>query len=60
MELAGVRKIDELGRVVIPRDARQALGWVEFTEVEIFICKDTIILERKKPNQKQEIKQDMQ
>jgi len=51
MEFAGTKKIDELERVVIPRDARQALGWVEYTEVEIFICKDAIILERKRPNQ---------
>jgi len=48
MEFAGVRTIDELGRIVIPKEARQALGWGEKTEIEIYTHKDAIALERKK------------
>jgi len=59
MEFAGARTIDELGRVVIPREVRQSLGWGEYTEVEFFTYKDVIILERKRPGQEQEIKLDM-
>ena len=54
MEFVGVRTIDELGRVIVPKEARQSLGWDEYTEVKIFTHKDTIILERKRPIQKQE------
>jgi len=60
MEFAGVRTIDELGRIVIPKEARQALDWGEKTEIEIFTCKDTIVLERKRPTQKQDAKLDME
>ena len=60
MEFAGVRTIDELGRIIIPKEARQALEWGERTEIEIFTHKDTIILERKRLSQKQEEKPDME
>jgi len=54
MEFAGIRTIDELGRIIIPKEARQALSWGEKTEIEIFTHKDAIVLERKRPAQEQE------
>jgi len=59
MEFAGVRAIDELGRIIVPKEARQALGWDENTEIKFFTCKDAIVIERKRPNQKQVTKPDM-
>ncbi|MDN3365392.1 AbrB/MazE/SpoVT family DNA-binding domain-containing protein [Priestia megaterium] len=32
-----VRKIDKLGRVVLPAQIRKELGWIEGTQLEIFI-----------------------
>lgn len=36
MKIGIVRKFDELGRIVIPKEFRKALGWNEGTQVEIF------------------------
>ena len=38
-----IRKIDEVGRVVLPRDYRKALGWHEGTELSL-ICEDGRII----------------
>lgn len=45
-----VRKVDELGRVVIPMEIRRNLGINEKDPMEIFIDGDQIILKKYKPN----------
>lgn len=35
-----VRKIDELGRIVLPKELRNELGWEEHTALEIKHLKD--------------------
>lgn len=35
-----IRKLDELGRVVFPKEFRNTLGLKEKDEVEIFLLKD--------------------
>ena len=45
-----VRKIDQLGRVVIPKELRKTLDLHEGTSVEIFTKEDVILLKRFKSN----------
>jgi transcriptional pleiotropic regulator of transition state genes len=45
-----VRKVDELGRVVIPIELRRTLAIAEKDALEIFIDGDKIILKKYKPN----------
>ncbi|AJK89373.1 MULTISPECIES: AbrB/MazE/SpoVT family DNA-binding domain-containing protein [Lysinibacillus] len=45
-----VRKIDELGRVVIPKELRRTLGFDNQDPLEIFIDGDKVILKKYKPN----------
>lgn len=45
-----VRKVDELGRVVIPIELRRSLGIKEKDSVEIYIDHDKIILKKYVPN----------
>lgn len=45
-----VRKVDELGRVVIPIELRRTLNLQEKDSVEIFVDKDAIILKKYKAN----------
>lgn len=45
-----VRKVDELGRIVIPMEIRRNLGINEKDPMEIFIDGDQIILKKYKPN----------
>lgn len=44
-----VRKIDELGRVVIPIELRRTLGIDERDELEIFVDGDNIVLKKYAP-----------
>ena len=41
-----VRKVDELGRVVLPKELRDVMGIEERTPLEIFTEEDTIILKK--------------
>ena len=42
-----VRTIDDLGRIVIPQDIREAQGWDAGTKIEITICEaDSITMGR--------------
>ncbi len=43
-----VRKMDELGRIVIPKEIRDKYGLEEGTEVEIYTQGDKIILQKYK------------
>lgn len=45
-----VRKVDELGRIVLPIELRRGLGIAEKDPVEIFVDGDQIILKKYKPN----------
>ena len=45
-----VRKIDELGRIVLPIEIRRTLDIAERDAVEIFMEKDRIILQKYSPN----------
>lgn len=49
-----VRKIDELGRVVIPMELGKTLGIDKQDPVEIFINGDQIILQKYQPNTEKE------
>ncbi|WP_375103794.1 AbrB/MazE/SpoVT family DNA-binding domain-containing protein [Paenibacillus sp. RS8] len=44
-----VRKVDELGRVVIPKELRHTLGIAEGDALEIFVDGDKVILKRYSP-----------
>lgn len=51
-----VRKVDELGRVVIPIELRRTLGIGEKDALEIFIDDNQIILQKYQPEtEKQEV-----
>ena len=41
-----VRKIDELGRIVIPKELREKMDMHEQSSVEIFVKEDNICLRR--------------
>ena len=45
-----VRKVDELGRVVIPIELRRTLGIAEKDALEIYVNDKKIILKKYKPN----------
>lgn len=45
-----VRKVDELGRVVIPIELRRTLGIAEKDALEIYVDDEHIILKKYKPN----------
>lgn len=45
-----VRKVDELGRVVIPIELRRNLGIAEKDSLEIYVDDDNIVLKKFKPN----------
>ncbi|MCS5499837.1 AbrB/MazE/SpoVT family DNA-binding domain-containing protein [Lysinibacillus sp. A4] len=45
-----VRKVDELGRLVIPKELRTTLGIKVKDAVEIFTDGDKVILKKYKPN----------
>ncbi|MEH7236322.1 AbrB/MazE/SpoVT family DNA-binding domain-containing protein [Bacillus sp. JJ1562] len=45
-----VRKVDELGRVVIPIELRRTLDIAEKDALEIYVDDDKIILKKYKPN----------
>lgn len=45
-----VRKVDELGRVVIPIELRRTLGIAQKDSLEIYVDEDKIILKKYAPN----------
>ncbi|MED1904135.1 AbrB/MazE/SpoVT family DNA-binding domain-containing protein [Bacillus thuringiensis] len=49
MKSTGVtRRVDELGRIVIPKELRRTLGIVEKDPIEIFVEDEKIILQKYK------------
>ncbi|MGG0721652.1 AbrB/MazE/SpoVT family DNA-binding domain-containing protein [Bacillus mycoides] len=50
MKATGVtRKVDDLGRVVIPKELRNTLGIKEKSQLEIFVEGEDIILQKYQP-----------
>lgn len=45
-----IRRVDELGRVVIPIELRNKLGILEKDPIEIFVDGSSIILKKYEPN----------
>ena len=45
-----IRRIDALGRIVLPMELRRSLGWREQDRVEIFTEGEQVILRRFEPN----------
>ena len=45
-----IRKVDELGRVVIPMELRNNFGIAEKDQIEIFVEGSNIILKKFEPN----------
>ena len=45
-----VRRIDELGRVVLPIELRRNLGIMEKDPIEIYVDEDSIILKKYAPS----------
>ncbi len=45
-----VRKVDELGRVVLPIEIRRTLDIVERDELEIYLEDDKVIMKRHEPS----------
>ena len=44
-----VRKVDDLGRVVLPKELRQTLGIAENDALEIYVDQEKIILKKYEP-----------
>jgi transcriptional pleiotropic regulator of transition state genes len=44
-----VRKIDELGRIVLPKELRRKLEIAEKDGLEIFVDDDTVVLKKYEP-----------
>ncbi|MDZ5610719.1 AbrB/MazE/SpoVT family DNA-binding domain-containing protein [Bacillus pseudomycoides] len=44
-----IRKVDELGRIVLPIELRRTLGIVEKDPIEIFVEDEKIILQKYQP-----------
>lgn len=50
MESIGiVRRIDSLGRVVVPMELRRKLGIESFSDVEVYREEDTVVVEKLVP-----------
>lgn len=45
-----VRKVDELGRIVLPIETRKRLGLSPKDPVEIFVEKDRVVLKKYEPS----------
>jgi len=48
MVFVAERTIDELGRIVVPTEARQAKGWGKGTKIAIYIHNGTLVLKESK------------
>ena len=45
-----IRRLDQLGRVVLPIELRRGMGWNEHDRIEIFVEDDRVILQKYEPN----------
>lgn len=44
-----VRRVDNLGRIVIPKEVRKIKGWEVGTPLEIYTDEETVIMKKYKP-----------
>ena len=44
-----VRKIDNLGRLVVPKEIRTVLGWEEGQPLEIYVDDETMVIKSYQP-----------
>ena len=57
-KLTVVKKMDDIGRIVIPRDIRNSLRWMGGDEIEIILNNDnTVLLRRYQDNTAQQLKE---
>jgi transcriptional pleiotropic regulator of transition state genes len=49
MRMAFVRRLDELGRIVIPKEIRDSLDWTPRTPIEMLQQEEGVILRSFKP-----------
>ena len=54
MKLVAERIIDDLGRILVPREVRRVLGWSEGTEIAFYIQDGKLILEAIIPAKEQD------
>ena len=47
-----IRRMDELGRVAIPKEIRRACGWEEGAPIEIVLDGETVVLQLYRNNQR--------
>lgn len=53
-----VKKMDDIGRIVIPRDVRNSLRWMGGDEIEIILNSDgTVLLRRYEDNTASQLKE---
>lgn len=53
MKASGVtRKVDRLGRIIVPIEMRRVLGWETGTEIEFWTEGNTVVLKAPKKEQK--------
>ena len=45
-----IRRLDKLGRVVLPIELRRGLDWNEHDRVEIFLEDERVVLQKYEPN----------
>ena len=48
-----VRRLDSLGRAVVPKELRRSLGWDEGTPIEIFTVDGGVVFKEYKPSNEQ-------
>lgn len=44
-----IRKVDQLGRIVLPKELRDSFGWPEGTPLEIFVDGQKVIVGKYEP-----------
>ena len=44
MDFVEVRTIDDLGRIVVPKDVRDVMDWEQGTKIAIYLCDDAVVL----------------
>lgn len=54
-----IKKMDDIGRIVIPRDLRNSLRWMGGDEIEIILNSDdnTVLLRRHQNNTAEQLKE---
>jgi len=51
MENLGTRTIDDLGRVILPKEVRQAKGWKKGDAITFYNINGDIVIKQEEPNE---------